>query len=283
MAHAVQTVPVNMGLPLWHYAEQKVDENDLSQSGERAIVRDSYLGVRNEAPAFETALDCFGVPVSLATWEGIYRWFFEAARSRGRVAKVLYFASAQVMNLAWSNVAFRTALRRADVVLNDGAGMQMYSRLAGSPFAASFDGGDLFPRLFACANPATPLRVFLYGGAPGRAEQAARNIEARFPGVRVVGTMDGASRSSAIEIINEACPDVLLVGMSNPMQEQWIDENRSLLDVGLVAGVGSLIESLGGERAPESRGRFARHVLGGPAFLLRAILYVGFGIAPRVW
>ena len=272
--------PAVMGLPVWQYAEQKVDENDLSQSGERAIVRDSYLGLVDESPAFETALDCFGVPVSLATWEGIYRWFFEAARSRGRMAKVLYFANAHTLNLAWSNVAFRSALRRADVVLNDGVGMQMYSRLAGSPFAASFDGSDLFPRLFACASPATPLRVFLYGAAPGRAEKAARQIEARYPGVRVVGTMDGSSRSSAIEIINEACADVLLVGMGHPLQEQWIDENRSLLDVGLVAGVGGLIDSFSGNGDRESRGLFARYVLAAPAFILRAILYVGFGIAP---
>jgi exopolysaccharide biosynthesis WecB/TagA/CpsF family protein len=285
-----------MALPVW---EEQSDVAELSESGERPVARASSLRlVSREAPAFDRALDCFGVPVSFATWESIYRWFFESARSRSRLPKVMYFANAHTLNLAWNDAEFRSILGRADAVLNDGIGVDVYARLAGAAFAGNFNGTDLFPRLFACADPARPLRVFLYGAAPGRAEKAARNIEKRFPGVRVVGTMDGYSRTSAIEIINEACPDVLLVGMGNPIQEQWIDENRSLLDVGLVAGVGALIDFLSGEidRAPqivralrcewlyrlacEPRRMFRRYVLGNPAFLLRTVLYVGFGVAP---
>ncbi len=253
---------------------------------------------QQQGPVFDRGVDCFGIPVAVATWDELRSWFFESVETRARDPRVVYFANAHTLNLAWNDSEFRAVLGRADVVLNDGIGVDIYSRLAGRRFSENFNGTDLLPRLFASADPARPLRVFLYGARKGRAEKAAKNIEARFPGVKVVGTMDGYARSSVIETINEACPDVVLVGMGNPIQEKWIDENKSLLDVGVVMGVGALIDFLSGEieRAPswvrsirlewayrlvrEPKRLFARYVLGNPAFLVRSFLYLGFGVKP---
>lgn len=301
-----------MALPLEYYAEEwaPVSESELelvayegtlSQSGEHAIVeRTSILRTRLPAPSFAAQVDCMGVPVANGTWGQVRDWFFTSAATRGREPKVLFFANAHTCNVAWSDPEFRSILARADVVLNDGVGLDVYARLAGIRFNQNFNGTDLLPRLFACTTPRRELRVFLYGAEKGRAEKAARNIEARYPHVRVVGTMDGFARGeSVIEAINEACADVLLVGMGNPLQERWIDENKDLLDVGIVAGVGALIDFLSGEvvRAPslmrtlrlewlyrlvrEPKRLFARYVMGNPAFVARSVAYLGLGIAPR--
>lgn len=120
--------------------------------------------------------------------------------------------------------------------------------------------------------------MFLYGAAPGRAAKAAAALEARYPGVKVVGTIDGCTRVSVLEAVNEACADVLLVGLGQPTQERWIDENRALLDVGVVAGVGALFEVLSGEREP--RRPFARHLLGCLSFVVRMLVYLGLGLGP---
>lgn len=279
----------------------------LNESGERAIVsyppresRDSILRLKQAPPSFASQVDCMGIPVANGTWEQVREWFFASALTRGREPKVMLFANAHTCNVAWSDPDFRAILARADTVLNDGIGLDIYARLAGVRFTQNFNGTDLLPRLFAEASPQTELRVFLYGAEKGRAEKAAKNIEARFPNVRVVGTMDGYARGeSVLEAINEACADVLLVGMGNPIQERWIDENKDLLDVGIVAGVGALIDFLSGEvvRAPswmrtlrcewlyrlarEPKRLFKRYVMGNPVFLARSVAYLGLGIAPR--
>src|SRR5437868_10100691 len=103
--------------------------------------------------------------------------------------RVVYFANAHTLNIAASEPAFREVLRRADIVLNDGVGLDIYARLAGARFAENMNGTDLLPRLFAAATPERPLRVFIYGAAAGRAEKAAMRIEAAYPGVKVVGTL----------------------------------------------------------------------------------------------
>lgn len=280
----------------------------LNESGERPIVsyppRESILRLKQAPPPFAAQVDCMGIPVANGTWEQVRTWFFTSALTRGREPKVMFFANAHTCNLAWTDPELRSILARADLVLNDGIGLDIYARLAGVRFKQNFNGTDLLPRLFGEALPAngivTELRVFLYGAEKGRAEKAARNIEARFPNVRVVGTLDGFARGeSVIEAINEACADVLLVGMGNPVQERWIEENKDLLDVGIVAGVGALIDFLSGEvvRAPswmrslrcewlyrlarEPKRLFKRYVMGNPAFLARTFAYLGLGIAPR--
>ncbi len=296
-----------------------LSEHDaLSQSGMRPAIRfddelepsarpaglsstrPSYIGPVPTLPTLAT-VDCFGVGVASATFEQVRTWFYGAVAKRDVAPRAMFFANAHTMNLAWRDECFRDVLNRADVVLNDGVGLDIYGKLAGRRFVENLNGTDLLPRLFAAADATSPLRVYLYGAAPGRAAKAARNIEARFPNVKVVGVTHGFERGSAVvEEINEACADVVLVGMGNPVQERWIDENKVLLDVGVVAGVGALLDFFSGEvpRAPawvraarcewiyrlgcEPTRLFERYVLGNPAFLARALAYLGLGIRPRL-
>jgi exopolysaccharide biosynthesis WecB/TagA/CpsF family protein len=278
-------------------AKENREEGDLesAETNSSAAPATPPLPEKDERPVFEKTLDCLGVPVATTKWAELRDWFFTSAKRRGH-AGVLFFANAHTLNLAWSDAGFRAALRRADAVLNDGVSLETYARLAGKPFAENFNGTDLFPRLFENADPKSPLRLFLYGARPGRAEAGARKIHERFANVRVVGTIDGYTRDGAIDAINATSPDLLLVGMGNPLQEMWIDENRAKLDVGVAAGVGALIDFLSGEvpRAPqvmrtlrvewlyrlglEPRRMFRRYVVGNPLFLWRSMLYIAFGI-----
>jgi exopolysaccharide biosynthesis WecB/TagA/CpsF family protein len=228
--------------------------------------------------------------VARATLADLRVWFHEAARARGAV-RVVHFANAHTLNLAWNDPGFRDVLARADVVLNDGVGLDLYARMVGVRFERNFNGTDLVPALLEDIDPADPLRVFLFGGVPGRAEDAARVLEARFPGVLVVGTRDGYAHEGAIAAINETSPDLLLVGMGNPLQERWVESARHHLDVGVAMGVGALIDFLSGRvaRAPrwmraarlewlyrlarEPQRLFRRYVVGNPAFLARAAAY----------
>jgi len=143
---------------------------------------------------------------------------------------------------------------RSVVIVNDGVGMDIAALLSHKRrFRENLNGTDFTPFLFQCA--AAPLRVYMVGGRPDVLIKAAEHVHVRL-GQQVVGGCDGYDgvkhAEGLIEDINQARPDLVLVAMGNPIQEQWILQHRQTLDAPLMMGVGALFDFWAGDkpRAP---------------------------------
>jgi N-acetylglucosaminyldiphosphoundecaprenol N-acetyl-beta-D-mannosaminyltransferase len=158
------------------------------------------------------------------------------------------------------SATFRQAYSDAWLVLADGRYVVGASRLLGSPLPESVNGSDLVPALFESANGARPLRVFLLGALPGVAERAAVNIERRWPNVEIVGTCSppfgfehsARDMKAIVEKVNEAEPDLLVLGLTPPKQEEWISTYAPGLRAKIAICAGATIDFLAGgkRRAP---------------------------------
>lgn len=155
--------------------------------------------------------------------------------------------------------AFRRAYAGASLVLADGMPLVWASRVLGRPIRRRVTGADLLPQV--CAMAAAGGRsLFLLGGREGVAELAARNLEARFPGLRIAGAYgppmgferDPAEHRRIAERVNRARPDVLAIGLGAPKQELWIAAHRRSLDFGVALCIGAGIDFAAGtlSRAP---------------------------------
>ncbi len=120
-------------------------------------------------------------------------------------------------------------LNSADYVFNDGTGVRWAARQRGYELRDNLCGTDLVPE-FLQATADRGYRYFLLGAARDTILGAAGYARARFPGWTLAGYHDGyvhADGSDAVvEQINAAEVDLLLVGMGNPVQEQWILRNK---------------------------------------------------------
>lgn len=162
--------------------------------------------------------------------------------------------------LLQSNEGLRQAYALADLVLADGFPLVWASRLLSRPLPERVAGSDLVPALFSAIPRGETLRVFLLGAAPGVADRAAHNIQARWPQIQVVGTYSpplGFERSPAenakiVELVAAAQPDVLVIGLGAPKQECWIQQHHSHVRAKVALCVGATIDFLAGEkkRAP---------------------------------
>ena len=135
---------------------------------------------------------------------------------------------------------------------------------------------------------------FLLGADAATIRVAADYACRAFPGWRQAGfhhgyLADPSITSAAIDEINAARPDVLLVGMGNPIQEQWIQRHLPELCVPACLGIGGLFDYWAGNvsRAPQWLRRFGhewlwrlfqqprlkarRYLIGNPLFLSRVI------------
>jgi N-acetylglucosaminyldiphosphoundecaprenol N-acetyl-beta-D-mannosaminyltransferase len=114
----------------------------------------------------------------------------------------------------------------AGLVTPDGMPQVWLSRLLGFRHVAQVCGSDLM--LAVCEHSVTRgYRHFFYGGGPGGAEKLAAQLQARFPGLQVVGIdsppfrpLTPSEDQAAVERINAARPDVVWVGLSTPKQER---------------------------------------------------------------
>ncbi|MCS6902866.1 MAG: WecB/TagA/CpsF family glycosyltransferase [Candidatus Bipolaricaulota bacterium] len=156
---------------------------------------------------------------------------------------------------AQQDPALRAIYEEADLVTPDGTGVVWASRVLGMALPERVSGIDLLERLFACGRT---LRLFLLGAAPGVAEQAALKLAERYPNLRIVGTHHGYFRpeenEQMIALIDQAQPDVVLVGLGVPRQERWMQENRAKLRKSVLMGVGGCFDVWAGRlmRAPVS-------------------------------
>jgi N-acetylglucosaminyldiphosphoundecaprenol N-acetyl-beta-D-mannosaminyltransferase len=100
------------------------------------------------------------------------------------------------------------------------------------------------------------LRHFFYGGAPGVAEELARRLSDRFPGMILAGTdsppfgpLPPEEPAESLRKIRDARPDVLWVGLGTPKQERWMSARRAALRVPLLVGVGAAFDIHAGRLA----------------------------------
>ena len=212
-------------------------------------------------------------------------------RKRDGRTRSVYFVNACALNLAAANPVYRKVLNSADCVFGDGTGVRWAVRLRGIRLRDNVNGTDLVPAPLSDASY-DRTAVLLVGADEESIGRAARYAAAAFPNWTVAGCHHGYLTTpelddSAVAQINQARADVLLVGMGNPLQEQWIAAHRGWLRVPVCLGVGGLFDYWAGtiRRAPRwLRGRgfewvgilaqqpqkARRYLIGNPLFLARA-------------
>jgi N-acetylglucosaminyldiphosphoundecaprenol N-acetyl-beta-D-mannosaminyltransferase len=164
-----------------------------------------------------------------------------------------------IVNLQ-DNARFRSIYDCAVLRVPDGVPLLWAARLLGTPLAGRVNGTDLCIRLCELAA-VHELRVFLLGGRPGAAINAASVLTSKFPNLQICGTYcppagfetQAAELRKIEDVISHAKPDILLVGLGSPKQEYWIYDHHKNLGVPMSLGIGVSFELIAGvvPRAPQ--------------------------------
>jgi N-acetylglucosaminyldiphosphoundecaprenol N-acetyl-beta-D-mannosaminyltransferase len=147
-----------------------------------------------------------------------------------------------------TNEALREAINQADMVTADGIGIIYAAKILGTPLKERVTGYDLATALMERLSR-TGGSVFFFGAKPGVAERAAENVLKMFPGLNICGTNDGyfTDDKPIVDKINAASPDLLLVCLGGVKQELWMQKHRGKLSVGLMMGIGGVLDHYAGD------------------------------------
>lgn len=197
--------------------------------------------------------------------------------------------NAHVCNLAAVDPLFRDRVNSADVAYADGQSVVWAAQALGVDVPERVATTDLiYPLVEACA--AHGKRVFLFGGEPGVAAAAADRLRRNAPDLQIKahdGFVAADRMSALVESIRSHHTDVLLVGLGDPLQQEWVAQYREALGVPAILTCGGLFDwvSERKKRAPQwmtrtgwewlwrlsiEPGRLGRrYLLGNPLFVWR--------------
>lgn len=164
------------------------------------------------------------------------------------------------LRLLTHDAGLRALYARADLTVADGMPLVWACRLQRTPLPGRVAGSDLIWSLSAAASE-RGLSVFLLGGDPGTAEEAAARLRSLWPALRVAGTAcppHGFERHpEAVDELGRqlaaARPDLVYVALGTPKQEILIDRLRATLPAAWWMGVGAGFTFVAG-RVPRAPG-----------------------------
>lgn len=176
-----------------------------------------------------------------------------------RGPQLLMCPNAQLVSLAQGNPLFAEALQSSSLNMPDGISVVLAARLLGHAAKERVTGGELMERL--CREAAIyRFSVFFLGGLPSSAEVAAKKLQQRYPGLRIVGTyrpsdgfeQDAVETARVLQTIRDAAPDLLCVAFGAPMREIWMHEHCRDLPIRAALSVGAALDTQAGfrKRAP---------------------------------
>lgn len=267
-----------------------VGDADGLAAGDRGRLRTTEgLGRHRTRNRSDDSVSILSNTIANLTEPAAIRWLEQAMEAKK--SKRIYIANAHTLNTAASDPTYAAVLRRGDLVVGDGSGVRLAARLRGVRMKANLVGTDLVPALLT-ATAGRGYRCFLLGADAASIERAADYFRRNFPGWTLAGYHHGYLTAETvgpvIAEINRAEPDLLLVGMGNPLQEGWIDRHASALKVGISIGTGGMFDHWAGNlrrAAPWLRRigcewvqllfqqprKARRYVIGNPLFVWRML------------
>jgi N-acetylglucosaminyldiphosphoundecaprenol N-acetyl-beta-D-mannosaminyltransferase len=183
----------------------------------------------------------------------ITSWFARPERSRQVVT-----INARMLMAALVNPALGQAVRRADLVVADGYGVEQALRRRGYTAFTRMAGIDLVKGLLSWGS-SRALTVYCYGGKVTMRGRLTESIKRRWPGIVIGGIYDGYGVRSTPEgikreLLQTGQPRLVLVGLGTPAQELFLAQLLPQLAGGVVGiGVGGALEVLAGSRMEAPR------------------------------
>jgi N-acetylglucosaminyldiphosphoundecaprenol N-acetyl-beta-D-mannosaminyltransferase len=149
---------------------------------------------------------------------------------------------------AQSDAGLRSILNSSFLTTPDGVPLVWIGRMLGYGRLRRVYGPDFLIEMCK-VSAKRKYRHFFFGGKPGVAQELAKQLGERFPGLEIAGTYTPPFRALTAdeerdleEQIRQAEPDILWVGLGSPKQERFMAQYCGRLDARLMVGVGAAFD-----------------------------------------
>jgi N-acetylglucosaminyldiphosphoundecaprenol N-acetyl-beta-D-mannosaminyltransferase len=201
----------------------------------------------------EEQVDMLGVPIARINMDSAVARVEEFIADRS--PHMIVTSDGASIVRAHDDAEYQDIVQHADIVTADGRGVVWMARVLGLAVTDRVSGVDMMDRLCQIAAE-KGYSVYLIGGQPGVAEEAAREMQRRYPALTVAGVQHGyfspEEEPAVVQAIAAAKPDILFVAFGAPRQEKWIRRHQEAIGASVAIGVGGSFDVFAGRvaRAP---------------------------------
>jgi len=159
---------------------------------------------------------------------------------------VLYSLNMNTLFMYFNYKRFRLIFNSADIIRFDGIAAIIWAKILGFSKKIEQIGADqLMKRLFGeCEN--NRWSVYVLGGSKKTELSFTKNVKKEYPNVIILGHNNGyfsvEEEKLIIEEINNLSPDILLVGLSVPYEQEWVFKNKKKINTKVIITCGGYIE-----------------------------------------
>ncbi|MDJ0632055.1 MAG: WecB/TagA/CpsF family glycosyltransferase [Xenococcaceae cyanobacterium MO_188.B29] len=246
-------------------------------------------------------VDLLGRRITLMTAKAIMDGIHKSCLEEKKITIASY--NVHSFNLSMQLPWFYEFQQGADITRCDGVGILKALRWMGMdvPLQYRVSGTAFVPQLLEYGNQ-HGFSFFFLGSKTQYLEEAMRRVKKKYPKLKIAGhdgyfdKQDPQQNQTIVDQINQFKPNILLVGMGVPTQEQWIQKHSSELEVNVIMPCGAVIDRLAGvvTNCPawlsnlglewlhrlilEPRRLGGRYLIGNTAFLLHLALAKSLGL-----
>jgi len=212
----------------------------------------------------------------------------EAVTSGNKIT--IAYANADTLNKIYNDRSLAGIYKTFDYIHPDGIGIFLASKylFGKTGMSERFTGSDYYLKLIT--ESINKKHSFFFFG---HTSEELNKIQKKFPGLKISGLQEGYSFSDekVIDKINTSGSDILIIGLSCPVQEKWMHKNKDKVNCKVILAVGDGIKVFSGDkiRGPafmrkfgfewlvrmftEPGKNFRRYLLGIPVFIRRVIAH----------
>lgn len=200
------------------------------------------------------AVKIFGVRFDNVNADEANRKFISLLESER--LRTIYTPNTEMIMKAQDDPEFKSILNEGDLVVPDGIGVVLASKIHHLGLTERVPGIELMAMMLEYCNRAGKS-IYLFGGKPEVADLAAVKIKEQYPNIIISGTRDGyydeSQEHKILDDINEKKPDILFVALGAPKQEKWIHKYKKTINASVAMGVGGSLDVWAGtvKRAPK--------------------------------
>lgn len=187
----------------------------------------------------------FGVEINKLDNEQFLDFISESIKQNQK--HTIGYANADTLNKIYEDNSLKKIFSTFDLIHPDGIGVYLASGLlyGKNGLERRLTGSDFYPILIN-ESIKNNWKLFFFG----HTEEILMEIKKKFPLLNISGIYEGYDFDNVkvMEKINEADPDIIIIGLSCPYQEKWMYENKEKVSFNVMLAVGDGIKVFAGKK-----------------------------------